>query len=230
MASDRRAEPRRDPDGVRTTGSNARWSLVPVLAGLVVVGWLLLPGATQPPAPPTGEVAPPAAPPSAAPTPAAARDATPSASRLDPEVAQQREYARQARREAREERRRARHEPTYTLNGPGQNDGISAFPPPGTKPVKRGIVVPDGVELPPGYVRHYQTTDDGRPLPPVLMFHPDYQPVDADGVPIPLPADRIVPPDMAPPGLRGHTLDETADAGPRGRSVDAPAPPDAAGR
>src|SRR5689334_3480275 len=39
--------------------------------------------------------------------------------------------------------------------------GIALFPPPGTKPLKRGIIVPEGYQLPPGYVRHYQTTDDG---------------------------------------------------------------------
>ena len=33
------------------------------------------------------------------------------------------------------------------------------------------------------------------------MFHPDYHPVDEHGDPIALPADRIVPPDMAPPGM-----------------------------
>jgi hypothetical protein len=33
------------------------------------------------------------------------------------------------------------------------------------------------------------------------MFHPDYHPVDERGVPIPLPADRVVPPEMAPPAM-----------------------------
>ena len=84
--------------------------------------------------------------------------------------------------------------------------GINVFPRPGTDPPKAGIIVPDGYALPPGYVRHYQTTDDGKQLPPILMFHPDYQPVDDRGRPIPLPADRIVPPDMAPPGLPHDVL------------------------
>jgi len=79
--------------------------------------------------------------------------------------------------------------------------GIGLFPPPGTKPIKQGIVVPDDVELPPGYVRHYQTMDDGHQLPPILMFHPDYHPLDARGEPIPLPEDRVVPQDMAPAGI-----------------------------
>ncbi|HVM97695.1 MAG TPA: hypothetical protein VMT89_14970 [Candidatus Acidoferrales bacterium] len=85
--------------------------------------------------------------------------------------------------------------------------GIAVFPPPGTKPIKRGIVVPDGFELPPGYVRHYQTTDDGRQLPPILMFHPDYKPVDERGEPIALPEDRVVPADMAPTGMDVRMLD-----------------------
>src|SRR5881394_2586035 len=83
----------------------------------------------------------------------------------------------------------------------GETGGIAVFPLPGTKPVKRGIVVPEDFALPEGYVRHYQMTDDGRPLPPILMFHRDYQFVDERGAPVPLPEDRVVPPDMAPAGL-----------------------------
>jgi hypothetical protein len=93
------------------------------------------------------------------------------------------------------------------LRAAGEREGIAAFPPPGTKPVKRGIVVPDDFVLPEGYVRHYQTTDDGQQLPPVLMFHPDYEGVDEHGKPVPLPEDRIVPPEMAPPGLPFRILD-----------------------
>jgi len=83
----------------------------------------------------------------------------------------------------------------------GEKEGIAAFPPPGTNPPKSGIVVPEGFELPEGYVRHYQVTDDGQRLEPILMFSPDYQFVDAAGNPIALPDDLIVPPDLAPPGL-----------------------------
>jgi hypothetical protein len=97
--------------------------------------------------------------------------------------------------------------PMFEFAKPGEKTGVALFPPPGTKPLKRGLVVPDDFELPPGYVRHYQSTDDGKQLPAILMFHPDYQPVDAQGRPIPLPPDRIVPPEMAPPGLPLHTLD-----------------------
>lgn len=85
--------------------------------------------------------------------------------------------------------------------------GLALFPPPGTKPIKRGIVVPEDFELPPGYVRHYQATDDGQRVPAILMFHPDYHPVDEHGVPIPLPADRVVPREMAPPGMPIQMLD-----------------------
>ncbi|MBI3782778.1 MAG: hypothetical protein HY270_05180 [Deltaproteobacteria bacterium] len=85
--------------------------------------------------------------------------------------------------------------------------GIGVFPPPGTKPIKRGIVVPDNFELPPGYVRHYQATDDGKQLAPILMFHPDYKPLDENGQPLPLPDDRVVPAEMAPPGMQVRMLD-----------------------
>ena len=33
------------------------------------------------------------------------------------------------------------------------------------------------------------------------MFAPDYQPTTADGRPVPMPRDRVVPPELAPPGL-----------------------------
>jgi hypothetical protein len=93
------------------------------------------------------------------------------------------------------------HEPMFGGAASGEPSGVALFPPPGTKPIKRGLVVPDDFDLPPGYVRHYQATDDGERVPAILMFHPDYHPVDEHGDPIALPADRIVPPDMAPPGM-----------------------------
>ena len=79
--------------------------------------------------------------------------------------------------------------------------GLAVFPALGTKPIKRGLIVPEGFELPPGYVRHYQTADDGVRLPAILMFHPDVAPKDAAGQPIPVTPDRIVPREHAPPGL-----------------------------
>jgi hypothetical protein len=79
-------------------------------------------------------------------------------------------------------------------------EGIHLFRP-GTKPLKQGIIVPEDFELPPGYVRHYQATDRGERVKPILMFHPDHKPVDSNGNPVELPASRVVPPEMAPPGM-----------------------------
>ncbi len=93
----------------------------------------------------------------------------------------------------------------------GETGGITVFPLPATKPIKRGVVVPDDFQLPEGYVRHYQTTDDGQQLPPILMFHPDYEFVDAHGNPIAVPPDRIVPPQLAPPGLDSTRILEPPD-------------------
>jgi hypothetical protein len=97
--------------------------------------------------------------------------------------------------------------------------GIALFPPPGTKPIKRGIVVPEGFDLPPGYVRHYQATDDGELLPPILMFHPDYEFVDEHGAHLQIPEDRVVPPELAPPGMPIEMLqlpeDEATPGAPR---------------
>jgi hypothetical protein len=84
--------------------------------------------------------------------------------------------------------------------GEGEKTGLALFHP-GTKPIKRGLVVPENFELPPGYLRHYQTMDDGRQLPAILMFHPDFKPTDANGQPVELPEHRVVPPALAPPGL-----------------------------
>jgi hypothetical protein len=90
---------------------------------------------------------------------------------------------------------------------PGEGpSGLAVFPPPGTKKLKRGIIVPEGYQLPPGYVRHYQTTDDGQRLPAILMFHPDHTPRGIDGQPIPIPPDRIVPPELAPRGMPVQVL------------------------
>jgi hypothetical protein len=80
-------------------------------------------------------------------------------------------------------------------------EGIHAFPPLGTRPLLSGIIVPEGFELPPGYVRHRQTTDTGELLPPILMFHPHESPVDWRGEPVPVTADRVVPPELAPEGM-----------------------------
>lgn len=87
------------------------------------------------------------------------------------------------------------------LRAAGVNSGIAAFNPPGTSPPLIGIAVPDDFELPEGFVRHGQATDDGQPIEPILMFSPDYDFFDAQGRPIQVPEDRVVPPQYAPPGL-----------------------------
>ena len=192
MASDPRG-------GVRVTRTGGRSLVVPALLGLAVLGWIVArkTRSEEPRVvpPPRTDVPVDRGPAAAAPAPA-----------RDPDLA-----ARvHQRREERRDDRRAAAAPKYTENAPGEHAGIAVFPPPGTKPVKRGIIVPEDFELPEGYVRHYQTTDDGRRLPAILMFHPDFAPVDANGTPIPLPADRIVPPEMAPPGLAPRVLDPDA--------------------
>jgi hypothetical protein len=99
------------------------------------------------------------------------------------------------------------------LRAAGETGGIAAFNPPGTDPVKSGIIVPDDYELPPGYARRYQTLDDGTDVPPILMFSPDYEFLDSDGKAIPLPDDLIVPPEMAPPDLPVRVLSPKKYAG-----------------
>jgi hypothetical protein len=87
------------------------------------------------------------------------------------------------------------------MNEAGIRSGIAAFNPPGTSPPLEGLAVPADFELPPGYVRHHQATDEGDTIEPILMFSPDLVLRDAQGRPIPLPANRVVPPELAPPGL-----------------------------
>jgi hypothetical protein len=87
------------------------------------------------------------------------------------------------------------------LNEAGIRTGLGAFNPPGTSPPLEGLAVPDDFVLPPGYVRHHQVTDDGQVIEPILMYSPDLVLRDAAGRLIPLPANRVVPLDFAPPGL-----------------------------
>lgn len=106
------------------------------------------------------------------------------------------------------------------------HEGINAFPAPGTKRIKVGIVVPEGFELPAGYARHYQTTDKGEMLPAILTYNMLNPPLDAQGRPVDLPEDGIVPADRAPPGLPVEMLHvpDNAYADPH-----EPPPPGAAG-
>lgn len=87
------------------------------------------------------------------------------------------------------------------LRESGETEGIAAFNPPGTDPPKTGLVVPEDFELPEGYVRHYQATDDGQGLEPILMFSEDFDFFDDAGNPIAIPDNRVVPPDLVPPGF-----------------------------
>lgn len=91
--------------------------------------------------------------------------------------------------------------PSVAAPTTGDREGVYAFPAPGTKPPLVGIIVPDDYELPPGYLRHHQVTDDGVPLPPVLMYNPYQPPLDHHGQPIVVRGDGVVPPDEAPPGM-----------------------------
>ena len=87
------------------------------------------------------------------------------------------------------------------LHQAGIHTGLGAFNPPGTRPPLVGLAVPEDFVLPEGYVRHYQATDDGQRIEPILMFSPDHAMTDAAGRPIAIPKDRVVPPELAPPGL-----------------------------
>ncbi|GJJ05058.1 hypothetical protein RugamoR64_55960 [Duganella rhizosphaerae] len=87
------------------------------------------------------------------------------------------------------------------LHERGIYSGLGAFSPPGTRPPMVGLAVPEDFVLPEGYVRHHQATDDGQRIEAILMFAPDFQLYDAARNPIPMPKNRIVPPELAPPGL-----------------------------
>lgn len=87
------------------------------------------------------------------------------------------------------------------LHKAGIHEGLGAFSPPGTRPPMIGLAVPEDFVLPDGYVRHHQATDDGQRIEAILMFAPDRQILDASGKPVPIPKNRVVPPEYAPPGL-----------------------------
>ena len=61
-----------------------------------------------------------------------------------------------------------------------------------------GLAVPEDYALPPGYVRHHQATDDGQRIEAILMFAPDHPLLEGQKLPA---ASRVVPPELAPPGL-----------------------------
>lgn len=95
------------------------------------------------------------------------------------------------------------------LNQAGVHSGLGAFNPPGTRPPLMGLAVPEGFELPPGFVRHHQATDDGQRIEAVLMFAPDHPYVLAH----PDLPNRVVPPEMAPEGLPLRTITLPASRG-----------------
>jgi hypothetical protein len=101
------------------------------------------------------------------------------------------------------------------LHQAGVHTGLGAFSPPGTRPPLLGIAVPEDFVLPEGYVRHHQATDDGQRIEAILMFAPDRQFFDAAGRPVEVPKDRVVPPELAPPGLpiRRVTIPAPAEPG-----------------
>ncbi|WP_374437574.1 hypothetical protein [Inhella sp.] len=87
------------------------------------------------------------------------------------------------------------------LHQAGVHTGLGAFNPPGTRPPLVGLAVPEDFVLPPGYVRHHQATDDGQRIEAVLMFDPEHPPPAAAGRSLATAQDRLVPPELAPPGL-----------------------------
>ncbi len=87
------------------------------------------------------------------------------------------------------------------LHQAGVHTGLGAFNPPGTRPPLIGLAVPEDFVLPPGYVRHHQATDDGQRIEAVLMFDPDHPPPAAAGRSLATAQERLVPPELAPPGL-----------------------------
>lgn len=87
------------------------------------------------------------------------------------------------------------------LHDAGIHSGLGAFNPPGTSPPMMGMAVPEDYVLPEGYVRHYQATDDGQRIEPILMYSPDFNFFDSAGRQIVIPDNRVVPDNMAPPGL-----------------------------
>lgn len=84
------------------------------------------------------------------------------------------------------------------LQAAGVHSGLGAFNPPGTRPPMLGLAVPEDYALPPGYVRHHQATDDGQRIEAILMFAPDHPLLEGQKLPA---ASRVVPPELAPPGL-----------------------------
>ncbi|HEU4844694.1 MAG TPA: hypothetical protein VFT05_10555 [Burkholderiaceae bacterium] len=188
--------PHSKSDAAAWRPSRARLLIVGVLAVAGVTAFLVLWTPSWTVSPPAAARAAPSAP--AALTPPAARTLAAAAVR-DPEgdadpTPDLRSYlARGENPTMREVIERLHQRGIYT--------GLGAFSPPGTSPPLVGLAVPEDFVLPKGYVRHHQSTDDGQPIEAILMFAPDFQLYDANNHPIPMPDNRVVPPELAPPGL-----------------------------
>lgn len=94
-----------------------------------------------------------------------------------------------------------------TLRAGGEHGGVAAFPLPGHRPPRSGVIVPEDYVLPEGYARHYQTTDDGQRLEAILVVAPGYELVDPAGELVDLMDGYIVPADLAPPDLPVEMLE-----------------------
>lgn len=102
------------------------------------------------------------------------------------------------------------------LHQAGVRTGLGAFNPPGTRPPLVGLAVSEDFALPPGYLRHHQATDDGRRIEAILMFDAELPPAVAAGRSLATPADRVVPAELAPPGLPIRQIVLPAPAEPGG--------------
>lgn len=190
-----------DGDGVRvipkarTAGRSALpWAMAVIAVLGAGVAWRLL--APQPPAQPVAPVA----------VSGPAQPAAPAPHRPAARPAQGAELPNGDPNDLANYFRPGDPEPTGAeligaLHDVGIRTGIGAFNPPGTSPPLEGLAVPDDYELPEGYVRHHQSTDEGVAIEPILMFAPDFTLHDAGGRPIAMPENRVVPPELAPPGL-----------------------------
>ncbi|WP_239469784.1 hypothetical protein [Archangium violaceum] len=196
-----------DRDGVtriqrKRTGGNGTW-LVWVALGVTVLCLLLSAWLVSSPDP---------VPDSQEPAPVRVARATPAPSPPPPRVAPPAPTpAPQQAAPATPEPEAPAEQPSEPQQPPAE--GINLYRP-GTSPLKQGIIVPEDFPLPDGYVRHYQATDNGERVQPILMFHPDYKPTDSSGNPVELPSNRVVPPEMAPPGMPIEILE--LPAGPEG--------------
>lgn len=222
-----------DSDGVRVVASAAspRWRSwllgLSVLVGFALAVWLLQgPGAKS--SPPVASVSAPTAA-SLSPPPAAAelqRQPSPTAPDLQQPVdsppspndrfltadASADEWISSDPNDIARYVSPSDPEPTveeliHALRETGERGGIAAFNPPGTSPPLVGIAVPEDFPLPPGYVRHYQSTDDGQAIEPILMYAPDHRFFDEFGNEIEIPEDRVVPPDRLPAGLVARAVE-----------------------